>query len=61
MVFIIGKVVKRDVIVNNFMFYIQCYSIVLMCYNVISLGEVADFGKIKFQLKNKYDAKGKYE
>jgi hypothetical protein len=29
--------------------------------NVISLGEVADFGKIKFQLKNKYDAKRKRE
>lgn len=27
--------------------------------NVISLGEVADFGKIKLQLKNKYDAKRK--
>ena len=30
-------------------------------YNVISLGEVADFGKINFQLKNKYDAKRKRE
>jgi hypothetical protein len=29
--------------------------------NVISLGEVADFGKINFQLKNKYDAKRKRE
>ena len=28
---------------------------------VISLGEVADFGKIKFQLKNKYDAKRERE
>lgn len=32
-----------------------------MAYNVISLGEVADFGKINFQLKNKYDAKRKRE
>ena len=30
-------------------------------YNVISLGEVADFGKIKLKLKNKYDAKRKRE
>jgi len=30
-------------------------------YNVISLGEVADFGKIKLQLKNKYDAKRERE
>ena len=30
-------------------------------YNVISLGEVADFGKINFQLKNKYYAKRKRE
>ena len=29
--------------------------------DVISLGEVADFGKIKFQLKNKYDAKRERE
>ena len=29
--------------------------------NVISLGEVADFGKINFQLKNKYDAKRERE
>lgn len=29
--------------------------------NVISLGEVADFRKIKLQLKNKYDAKRKYD
>jgi hypothetical protein len=29
--------------------------------NVISLGEVADFGKINFQFKNKYDAKRKRE
>jgi hypothetical protein len=29
--------------------------------NVISLGEVADFGKIKLQLKNKYDAKRERE
>jgi hypothetical protein len=29
--------------------------------NVISLGEVVDFGKIKFQLKNKYDAKRERE
>ena len=27
--------------------------------NVISLGEVADFGKINFQLKTKYNAKRK--
>jgi hypothetical protein len=32
-----------------------------MCGNVISLGEVADFGKINFQLKNKYDAKRERE
>ena len=35
--------------------------IVAISYNVISLGEVADFGKINFQLKNKYDAKRKRE
>ena len=29
--------------------------------NVFGLGEVADFGKINFQLKNKYDAKRKRE
>ena len=29
--------------------------------NVISLGEVADFGKINCQPKNKYDAKRKRE
>ena len=29
--------------------------------NGISLGEVADFGKINFQLKNKYDAKRERE
>lgn len=29
--------------------------------NVISLGEVADFGKIKIKLKTKYDAKRKRE
>tara|TARA_R110000868_G_scaffold270133_2_gene529510 strand:+ start:187 stop:297 length:111 start_codon:yes stop_codon:yes gene_type:complete len=29
--------------------------------NVISLGEVADFGKINLKLKTKYDAKRKYE
>lgn len=32
-----------------------------MAYNGISLGEVADFGKTNFQLKNKYDAKRKRE
>ena len=32
-----------------------------MCYNVISLGEVADFEKVNFKLKNKYDAKRKRE
>ena len=32
-----------------------------MRHNVISLGEVADFGKINFQLKNKYDAKRERE
>jgi hypothetical protein len=32
-----------------------------MFANVISLGEVADFGKINFQFKNKYDAKRKRE
>ena len=32
-----------------------------IAYNVISLGEVADFGKINYQLKNKYDAKRKRE
>jgi hypothetical protein len=32
-----------------------------LVHNVISLGEVADFGKIKFQLKNKYNAKRKRE
>ena len=32
-----------------------------LAHNVISLGEVADFGKINFQLKNKYDAKRKRE
>jgi hypothetical protein len=41
--------------------YIFCYKIVLMFYNVISLGEVADFGKINYQLKNKYNAKRKRE
>ena len=35
--------------------------IVALAGNVISLGEVADFGKINFQLKNKYDAKRKRE
>ncbi len=29
--------------------------------NVISLGEVAEYGKINFKLKNKYDAKRKRE
>ena len=33
----------------------------IIAHNVISLGEVADFGKINFQLKNKYDAKRKRE
>jgi hypothetical protein len=32
-----------------------------MAHNGISLGEVAEFGKINFQLKNKYDAKRKYD
>jgi len=32
---------------------------VALAHNVLSLGEVADFGKIKLQLKNKYDAKRK--
>ena len=32
-----------------------------IAFNVISLGEVADFGKINFQLKNKYDAKRERE
>ncbi len=32
-----------------------------MPYNVISLGEVAEYGKINFKLKNKYDAKRKRE
>lgn len=40
----------------------QIYTIAWqIAYNVISLGEVADFGKINFQLKNKYDAKRKRE
>jgi len=34
---------------------------VAITHNVISLGEVADFGKIKLQLKNKYDAKRERE
>ena len=38
-----------------------CTMSVKLFYNVISLGEVADFGKINFQLKNKYDAKRKRE
>ena len=29
--------------------------------NVISLGEVAEYGKINFKLKNKYDAKRERE
>jgi hypothetical protein len=29
--------------------------------NGLTLGEVADFGKINFKLKNKYDAKRKRE
>ena len=29
--------------------------------NALRLGEVADFGKINFQLKNKYDAKRERE
>jgi hypothetical protein len=36
-------------------------SVLGIAYNGISLGEVADFGKINFQLKNKYDAKRKYQ
>jgi hypothetical protein len=32
-----------------------------LAHNVISLGEVADFGKINFQLKNKYYAKRERE
>ena len=36
-------------------------SVVAIAPNVISLGEVADFGKINFKLKNKYDAKRKRE
>lgn len=32
-----------------------------LAHNVISLGEVTDFGKIKFKLKNKYDAKRERE
>jgi len=35
---------------------LQCRS---LATNVISLGEVADFGKINFQLKTKYNAKRK--
>ena len=35
--------------------------IAAMELNVISLGEVADFGKINLKLKNKYDAKRKRE
>ena len=53
-----SKQVSMAVIFISFIF---CYKIVLMFYNVISLGEVADFGKINFQLKNKYDAKRKRE
>lgn len=34
---------------------------ITLAYNVLSLGEVAYFGKIKFQLKIKYDAKRKRE
>jgi len=30
-------------------------------YNGSRLGEVADFGKINYQLKNKYDAKRERE
>jgi hypothetical protein len=32
-----------------------------MSDNVISLGEVADFGKINYQLKTKYNAKSERE
>ena len=40
---------------------IMSRAIFKLAYNVISLGEVADFGKIKLQLKNKYDAKRERE
>ena len=32
-----------------------------LAHNGFGLGEVADFGKINFQLKNKYDAKRERE
>ena len=37
------------------------YAVRSITANVISLGEVAEYGKINFKLKNKYDAKRKRE
>ena len=41
--------------------WICFYAVRKVTDNVPSLGEVAYFGKIKFQLKNKYNAKRKYD
>lgn len=59
--------VKRDFVLTNLFTVLkklkECVGFFffnnLIATNVISLGEVADFGKINFQLKNKYDAKRK--
>ena len=40
---------------------VSCWGCPKMAYNVISLGEVADFGKINLKFKIKYDAKRKRE
>ena len=37
------------------------YAVRSITANVFGLGEVADLGKINFQLKNKYDAKRERE
>ena len=57
--------VIKSAVAFFFLFFLHGFSIGNgqqgISYNVISLGEVADFGKINFQLKNKYDAKRKRE
>jgi len=56
---------NKSAVAFFFLFFLQGTSIGNghqgISYNGISLGEVADFGKINFQLKNKYDAKRERE
>lgn len=50
-----ADLLHRQVETGAYFYFMEAYN------NGISLGEVADFEKINFQLKTKYDAKRKYD